>query len=489
MNFLKRIFISIKRNIWKSTILFLMLFLLSSLMASAILVRNAVLTTDKNLRTQLPAVATIAESHSRQINPQTIHEVGELPYVRTFDYSFVSRFYSSGLEMVILEGSDDILGASHLPVDGLEDFWVKGVHHAGIVDIEEGLIELVSGRTFTEEEIKQGNVAIISEDLMIKNQLNLGDVITLESIVFDWEAAELTYLETFELMEAYIFAYKPFEVEIVGVFSVNSDILTENADHLGVDQMELLINQIYVPNVVTEAGFKFYFYSHRELGFFDWYSEGESADRIWKQPIFALYDARDLGVFSIAANEILPSGLSILDLSVSYQEVISSMEMMEVLANQILWGTSVAVLLVTSLLIMLFFLDRKHEIGVYLALGEKRIKIVTQMVLEVAIVALFSMILSLFAGQIFSDMISRTLLENDILNTNDPIDEWFAFPTQLESFYGGQMTADEFLKQYDVSITLESIVWFSGVGSIVVLLATAIPITYIVKLDPKKVLM
>jgi len=488
MNFYDRIFISIKRNIWKSTILFLMLFLLSSLMAGAILVRNAILTTDENLRTQLPAVATITELHSRQISPEIIRQIGELPYVRAFDYSFTNGMYSRELEAVKLEGLGGHL-VVHSLTEGLQLFWVKGVHYAGIVDIEEGVIELVAGRVFTEEEVELGNVAIMSEDLMSKNQLSLGDVITLESLVFDLRATDGWYLGTFELMEEYLFAYKPFEVEIVGMFSIASDILTENADQIGIDLMELMVNQIYVPNVVTESGFEFGFYAQRDLGIDEWYAQREVADHIWMEPIFALYDPRDLRAFSIAAEEILPPGLSILDLSVSYQEVATSMEMMEALANHILLASSVAVLLVTSLLIMLFFLDRKREIGIYLALGEKRVNIIIQMVLEVAVVALLSMIIALFVGQFLSDLISRMMLENDIINTSNPIYEHFAFSRQLNWFYSGQMTADNFLEQYDTSLTLKSVLLFFGFGSIVVLLATIIPITYAVRLEPKNVLM
>jgi len=220
-------------------------------------------------------------------------------------------------------------------------------------------------------------------------------------------------------------------------------------------------------------------------------------------PIFALYDPRDLRDFAIAGTEILPDEFSILDLSSSFHAVASSMEMMNVLANQILLGTGIAILVVVNLLIMLFLGSRRHEIGIYLALGERRITIIGQMVLEVAIVVLFSMILALFVGQFLSGILSRTMLQNDIVNINNSMaDERVSFASEfvpvfttpeqspeLSWFYGGQMTADEFLEQYDVSLTPEFIILFSGMGSLVVLLSTIFPIAYIVRLNPKKVLM
>ena len=118
MNVFNRAFVSIKRNIWKSITLFSLLFLLSSLMVGAILTRSSIHATDENLRAQLPAVATIPESHFIQLDPQVIRQVGDLPYVRAFDYSFTTILNSRELEMVQLEGSDSEIGMAHTFTEG-----------------------------------------------------------------------------------------------------------------------------------------------------------------------------------------------------------------------------------------------------------------------------------------------------------------------------------------------------------------------------------
>jgi len=112
------------------------------------------------------------------------------------------------------------------------------------------------------------------------------------------------------------------------------------------------------------------------------------------------------------------------------------------------------------------------------------------MLLEVVVIALSSMLLALFASQFAAEALSTHLLQNDLISMENPVDERFSlFPPELTWFYGGQMTADEFIAQYDVSLTREAVVLFFGVGGLTVLLATVIPVVYIVRLQPKKVLL
>jgi len=497
MNFLKRAFISVKRNLGKSITLFLMLFSLSSLMAGGLLVRDAIITTGDVLRAQLPAVTTVGTDwiSGRRVDPALIQQIGELPYVRMFDYSLIHRFSSRELEMVQLEGTDTEIGGMYpMPIVGFQNFLIKGVHRAELLDIEAGVINLVAGRTFTETEIAQGGAVIVSEDLMAYNQLNLGDWLTLDAFVFDWEALGFSFKESFELMEDYIFAHKMFKVEIIGIFTVNSEMLIEIAEEINVNTMEVLMNRIYAPNVMVTEGYRFQIYAERELGQSEWYLHGEADNHMRMDPIYVLYDPRDLESFNESANAILPSGWEMMDLRSSYADVASSMEMIDTIADQIVIGATIAVLLIVTLLIALFLRERRHEIGIYLALGEKRIRIVIQIILEVLVVAVFSMTLALFVGHRFSDYASRVIMQNEMLNL-ESVDAVWAPPFAVNQDFHlftlnvGNVTIDEFLEQYNVSLTAISVIFFYSIGITVVLLSTILPIGYVVKLKPKKVLM
>jgi len=56
------------------------------------------------------------------------------------------------------------------------------------------------------------------------------------------------------------------------------------------------------------------------------------------------------------------------------------MDTLDSLAAMVLSMTIGAMILIVSLLIMLFLRERKHEMGIYLSIGEKRSRIILQMI-------------------------------------------------------------------------------------------------------------
>lgn len=162
-----------KRHPIKSITLFMLFFVLSTFTISAIFVRQAVINTDINLRRMLPTVATITQdthaiNNAREISDEPIivepvtssiiHEIGNLDYVRMFDYTTWSfNFFSNNIYRVFDPQSTSVDNNS-LRQQGFnfEQFTLKGVNNPYVADIEGGLINLISGRTFTEDEIDSG---------------------------------------------------------------------------------------------------------------------------------------------------------------------------------------------------------------------------------------------------------------------------------------------------------------------------------------------
>ena len=183
MNFFKRAMTSIKRRPGKSVILLLLVFILGNIISGAISIQQAVGNTEANLRRNLPAVATVnkdwdaqyrhqdttGENINEEITPEIIRQLGELDYVKEFDYSATMQLFSSELERFShpdpeMEWAD----WDYLEVEGLNQFRLKGVHNPEILDINAGVIELVQGRVFTEQDMQSFNsvnsVAIISQE-------------------------------------------------------------------------------------------------------------------------------------------------------------------------------------------------------------------------------------------------------------------------------------------------------------------------------------
>ncbi|MCL1853376.1 MAG: FtsX-like permease family protein [Peptococcaceae bacterium] len=149
-----------------------------------------------------------------------------------------------------------------------------------------------------------------------------------------------------------------------------------------------------------------------------------------------------------------------------------------------------ASLIILSLLITLFLRDRKHEIGVYLSLGERKTKVVVQIALEVVVVALIAITLSLFSGNILAGSISEKMLVDQVAAEQGKKSNNGYVYTELEYMgYRTEIDSNEVARSYAVSLDLITMLLFYAVGIGTVSLSTLMPIAYISRLNPKKILM
>src|SRR5699024_1675933 len=141
----------------------------------------------------------------------------------------------------------------------------------------------------------------------------------------------------------------------------------------------------------------------------------------------------------------------------------------------------VATVLIIGLVVLLFLRDRKRELGIYLSLGEKRARVVGQILIEVMIVAFIGISLSLFSGNLLAGQISDTMIKAD--------DSGYQYDYIYYGNLETNLTTDDVLDSYEVSLNSSYILVFYGVGLLTILLSTIIPLVYIVRLNPKKILM
>jgi len=160
------------------------------------------------------------------------------------------------------------------------------------------------------------------------------------------------------------------------------------------------------------------------------------------------------------------------------------------ITNVMMWGAIIAAILVITLVVTLFLHDRRHEIGIYLSLGEKRSKILWQILTEVLVVSVVGIMIALFVGNIISNQMSQNILRNEMIAFDESRDWWERFPSTMEIYFGQrELTPELMLEAFDTSLSTEIIILFYTVGLGTVAIATLIPIIYIVKLEPKKVLL
>jgi len=431
-----------------------------------------------------------------------LETIGDLPYVREFDFASYDWFFSSELSRpndISLYTSIDwfdeftvsqllLEGSRQTETDIFEPFVVKGVHHPAVIDLEEGIIELLAGRVFTEAEIENDSlVALVSQTFANANHLSVGSTFILESHIYD------TFDPTGNFSggadpndpDASLLEVHEFELKVIGIFTPT----VEMEGYIGyvdlVNHIELNA-RLYVPIGVTE--------SSREI-FFDYIRSYHPESLFAHYPplayndvVFALYDSLDLANFYEAASALLPDFWMIDDLRSEFTAMSNSLVSLQGISNGIMVGVSIASVVVLGLLILLFLYDRKEEVGVYLALGEVKKNIVIQILVEVVIVSIIALSISLFIGNVVASTMTYSMLRQDLVYNPDVFPRQDLMQDLVRMGFSIQMTGEEMLVAYDVTLDGMTILMFSGAAMTIIALATILPIIYLTRLKPKDIL-
>lgn len=484
MNFIKRGFLGIVRRLGKSFILLASIFILGTLMSSAMAIQLATGNVESVIKDRLGAEVRIEVDYEaldqlseeeratldrRKVSVDTIKEIGEISYVKYFDFN----------TNLTLESKDfKSFEEEHQTIAGGRKFSLRGVNYAPVIDIEEDKVKLVEGRVFKQEEVDHGtSVALISKNVAKLNDLHVGDHFTLDNS-FNYNRGEKE-VET------------PREVvlEIIGLFDpqitaaeLEEHMAAGGGMDLDIMSMELQ-NRLYVPNEVVTSEDRFtweeYLKTDEELAAL---IDPENTDLDNYFPIYVLKNAMDTDAFVEEASPLLPEYHTMISATDHYDNISGPMETMSDLARYVLLATIFATILIAGLVVLLFLRDRKHELGIYLSLGEQRSRVIGQILIEVMLVAVIGITISLFSGTFLAGQISETMIQAD--GPTDPSHE-VIFDRELLA----NVSAEDVIDAYEVKLSSVYILGFLGVGLLTILISTIIPLIYMLRLNPKKILM
>lgn len=487
MNFFKRGLLSITRKKGKSLILLLIIFILGNLIAGAISIQQATDSVETTIKERLGTAATLdmdyealnqmsdaemMEFEWSNLSLDVIRQVGELDYVKYFDYSTSTYLASDDLQPY--QGENNEYAVDYGSVVYQPEFHLKGTNYAPVIDFQEEKSQLVDGRVFTDEEISNGSaVTIISKKFADLNQLSVGDSIVLTNGVVNYTE------EGEELYDS-----RDVILEVIGLFETLTQAENSENDDNGMwDWMDIEAqNMLYVPNdlIIEEERYRMekQIEMDPELAM---YFEGEDYEQYYT-PIYVLNSVDDVEPFTEEVMPLLPEMYIVKSAVDQYDNVAGPIQSMSKLSGYVLIVSVIASILIIGLVVLLFLRDRKRELGIYLSLGERRGRVIGQILIEVMVVAIIGVALSLFTGNLLANGVSDTLMSND--SQNQGFDDYYYYG-DLET----NITADDVLDTYEVQLSPTYILWFLVVGLLTVLVSTIIPLLYIVRLNPKKILM
>ncbi|MGY3777637.1 ABC transporter permease [Isobaculum melis] len=488
MNFIKRGLLSVVRKKGKSIILFAVIFVLGNLIAGAISIQQATKSVENTIKTKLGSVATVEfdyESADKTgefdfsnmtfLSVDQIKKIGEQPAVKYYDYSTTA--YSSSKTVKRYEVEDAAI------MGGMNQFQVKGIHYAPVLDFAEGKGKIVDGRIFNQEEIdKDQNVAIISDKLAEKNNLHVGDTMVFQTEVYAAEFSENGQLEVTDTRD--------FVLEIVGIFEQTAAKKEDNKDNKKEkDVQKMFMDTEYLNTIYTSAGVvnaENDFSSEAFLKANPELSEKDVPNDPMYTPIYVLKSPEDIETFKTDIKDLMPKNYIVKTTADEYDSIAAPIKSMSKLSSYVLIVSVIAAVLIIGLVVLLFLRDRKHELGIYLSLGERKGKVLGQVMLEVLIVSIVGITLSVFSGNYLARGVSDTLLQSQTeeTSTNEQM-----FSSMGSYALQTDVTTEDVAEAYQVKLDSNYVLLFYGIGLGAIFLSTAIPLIYIVRLNPKKIMM
>lgn len=313
---------------------------------------------------------------------------------------------------------------------------VNGVRDADLLlPFSYGSTKVTSGRGITPEDAGR-NVAVIEQRLAEKNHLKVGDTVQARSA--DGEHT--------------------VPLRIVGVFQDRTQDPTEwTPPH------ELPGNTLYVP--VGTA---------RELGRGDEHLN-EAVFRIGSPGQVERFHAEVRRLIGKAGNGSA-DGLDFRVNDKAYRDQVRPIQQVGAFAGLIVWVIALAGALVLSLLVTLQIRERRTELGVLLAMGEKKWKLVGQHAVEVAAVALPAVALATLIGSLGGQRAADALLSGE-----DGKPDSAASTSEAGS-------PDARIAPPSVRVEAATVGKVAGIGVGISLVATVVPGVGILRLHPRSIL-
>lgn len=514
MSPIRRAILCITRNKARYIALFLVFFIFASFISIMMQTHQATQHTQQNVIDNMIPQAIIGWDWDAQqqmnhdccgctgivwpLEIDLVQEIATLPYVRDASIYFERRLLNYDLEFY-----DDPWGQNLRT--GLGTFFrIRGVPRPNFTQMEMGIIEVVAGRNLTDVEIEQAlPKALISEGFARYNQIGVGSIIPLRSVVIDLDSILVDHFGDFN-QESNVLSCLTYYVEIVGLVRSNSPLSSNLHD-----------NQFIVPNGFLQQVVQETTLLEDQYGFTDTLSYVKSTawrefeDRDEKMPytavlnaakwnftkqievFFQLHSPDDMMPFKEAVDPMLPEYYLVEFADNYFLEIQHALGAIERNAEISIYITVGATLLIISLLIMIFLRYRMMEIGLYLSAGEKRICIMLQFLSEILLVTAPAMVCAFIFGNIMTRLFSENIILNQLISyqeiEQDPDRLWTLF--EIFGIHNDDGMVSTFLANHEISLSFESALAYVAISLGVVFVVTSIASSCVMRLSPKKILM
>lgn len=478
---LKTALLSIRKNIGRSLLLFLLMFLITNLIIAGLSIQSASQESMNQVRTSLGSDVTFSYSMQNMMKDrekgealdQSIQDITtdmadqlkDLKYVESYNYTLSVGVSSDDIDPVEMTAEDSTSSVDQnrtkMPDDmpkmlDENDFTVVGnTTMAHLSSFENENYVLTSGRLLTEEDAGTKN-CVIETTLASDNDLSVGDTITFQS---SDEEVEVT-------------------LTIVGIYTVET---TEQMGNM-MSNRQNPMNQIYADLSIAQTLNQ----DDTKISSATYYLDDPDHIDAFIKLAQSSTDI-DFDTYTLDANDQI------------YQRSISSLESMGQFATLFLIVVVVAGSAILCLILVLTMRSRFYEYGVFLSLGQSKIKIVCQQFLEIFMIAIVAWTLSLGTGKMVSNVVGNMLEstqnnqsqmvmeisdDQQMPGDNNPMQD----QGQKKMNLWDQTMQSPENQELDVSLTPTTIGYLAGITTCICIVSIILPSLYILRLSPREIL-
>lgn len=472
---LKNALRSIKKNIGKTILLFVIMAVIANLIIAGLSIQNASKKSMDQIRSSLGNDVTLTTNMKNMMGQrekgQAVNEVAanvtiemadqlkNLKYVENYNYSISTSANSDTISAVELTATDNFQGnmGMQLPDNfgggmfdsNQGDFSISANTTMAYLDtFSEEKSTLNEGRLLSTNDAGSNN-CVIETTLASDNDLSVGDTITLTAVINDETVNQ--------------------ELTIVGIYEVTDSQQIGGpgqSNPFNTIYTDLSIGQIFSGSESNITAATYYLDDPENLEAFQ-----ELAKK--KSDI-------DFETYSLDANDRL------------YQLNVNSLENTQSFATMFLIVVIGAGSAVLCLILILTIRNRYYEIGVFLSLGQSKFKIILQQLFEMLMIALTAFVISLGTGKMVSNVVSNMLESGNNKNqfqmempaniSSNAFEDDSKRPMLNDVFNGPENS------ELDVSLTASTVGQLAGITIAICLVSIAIPSAYVLRLSPREIL-
>ena len=378
-------------------------------------------------------------------------------------------------------------------------FTIKANYFPSMIEIEDGDYKIVEGSFYSREDIDNANKKVlVSKAFADLNGIKVGDTISFYTV----SPAETStyYAEISDLTDDDIKA----ELEVIGIFEHNKTITPDSQNYDYISPYENLDNMFLMPGTTLE-GLTVPF----QQKLFDYYASINPDDEYYSnpdnRPTYNDASKINLGTVTLLLNDPLEVDQFVEDykdklgdykkISVDNEEfkkLSKPLDTLNLYADFIVWLVVINAVVIITLVTALTLKTREYEIGVLLSLGASKFKIVAQFFTELVLVAVLGFTLSIGTGSLIANKVGQTVLEYQITSSGlneDEEDNDYYFSAIWNEDYNTEITLEDIVSNYNVSVSPLIILEIYVVGIGIVFVSTIIPMMMIMRFNPKKILM